>query len=154
MQITRRDALVGAGAAAMAAGVPGTTTAADRVIVLVRDQRAARKRWRFIQDTFEEICHRAGFSLLAGRKASQKLNIEPLWEELEHWKAQYWDLRARVLDTPATTPHGVLAKFRGFYHDGEITDIRAGGDPDDDLPKEFAASIYRDLERLAGEARS
>ncbi len=57
-----------------------------------------------------------------------------------------------MLDTPATTPRGVVAKLRGFYHDDEITQIRAGDEPEDDLPKEFAASIYRDLERLAGEA--
>ncbi len=49
---------------------------------------------------------------------------------------------------------GVLAKLRAFYHDEEIAQMRAGDDPDDGLPEEWTASIYRDLERLAGEARS
>ena len=84
----------------------------------------------------------------------RELGIEPLWQELEHWKARFWDLQPRLLDMRATTPRGVLAKLRGFYHDGEIAQIRAGDDPDDGLPAEWAASIYRDLERLAGEARS
>ncbi len=82
------------------------------------------------------------------------LGIEPLWQELEYWKARFWDLHARLLAMPATTPRGVLAKLRGFYHDEEIVQIMAGDDPDDDLPAEWAASIYRDLERLAREARS
>ncbi len=61
------------------------------------------------------------------------------------------NLRARLLDTPATTTRGVIAKMRGFYHDGEVAQMMAGDDPDDALEPEFAASIYRDLERLAGE---
>ena len=83
-------------------------------------------------------------------KKCRELGIEPLRQAREHWKAQFWDLQARLLDTPATTPGGVLAKLRGFYHDAEIADMRTGGDPDTDLPVEFAASVYRDLERLAG----
>ena len=202
MQISRRDALIGASAAAAVAGVPGVTLARDPVIGLSRQLRASRKAWFDAMDVFEEAEHRVGYNdmmfdgfvavetsrgyhtwsaggirlaaedgkitpelrdaALAGIKKRQRdgeagrvrLGIEPLWQEREHWIAQYWDLRARVLDTPAATPHGVLAKFRGCYHDGEITDTRAGGDPDDDLPKEFAASIYRDLERLAREVRS
>ena len=70
------------------------------------------------------------------------------------YKAQFWGLQAHLLDTPATSRGGVLAKLRGFYNDAEIADIRTGGDPDDPLPEKYAASIYRDLERLAGEARS
>ena len=54
----------------------------------------------------------------------------------------------------ATTTGGVLAKFRGFYSDGETANIMAGNLPCDPLDSELVASIYRDLERLAGEARS
>ena len=79
----------------------------------------------------------------------RELGIEPLRQAREHWKAQFWDLQARLLDMPATTVAGVLAKLRGFYHDAEIADMRTGGDPDTDLSVEFAASIYRDLERLS-----
>ncbi len=74
----------------------------------------------------------------------------PLWQEEQRLKARFWDLQARLLDTPATTTGGVLAKFRGFYSDGETANIMAGNLPCDPLDSEFAASIYRDLELLAG----
>ncbi len=78
----------------------------------------------------------------------RELGIESSWQEREHWETQFWDLQARLLDTPAATPGGVLAKLRGFYHDDEIAEIEAGDDVGE-LPGEFVASIYRDLERLA-----
>ncbi len=89
-----------------------------------------------------------------GHKVRRELGIESSWQEREHWESQFWELQERLLDMPATTPRGVLAKLRGFYHDEEIAQIRAGDDPCDDLPGEYASSIYRDLERLVGEARS
>ena len=85
-----------------------------------------------------------------GHEVRRELGIESLHQEREHWKVRFWDLQARLLDMPATTPSGVLAKLRGFYHDAEIADMRTGGNPDTDLSVEFAASIYRDLERLSG----
>ncbi len=88
----------------------------------------------------------------ADRKSIREAGIEPLRQEIECWKARFWDLHARLLDTPATTTRGVLAKLRAFYHDEEIAQMRAGDDPDDGLPEEWAASIYRDIERLALEA--
>ena len=91
--------------------------------------------------------------MLRNRKRCRQLGLEPLWQEEQRLKARYWDLHARLLNMPAATPSGVLAKLRGFYLDGEIAQIRAGDDPVDDLPAEWAASVYRDLERLAGEAR-
>ena len=84
------------------------------------------------------------------QEARRELGIESLYQEREHWKARFWDLRAQLLDTPATTPRGVLAKLRGFYHDEEIAAIDDGLEG---LPGEYATSIYRDLERLSGEAR-
>ena len=89
-----------------------------------------------------------------GQELRQELGIEPLYQERERAKVRFWGLRARLLDTPAATVDGVVAKMRGFYNDGEVADMRAGSDPDDALAEEFAASVYRDLERLAGEARS
>ena len=86
-------------------------------------------------------------------KRRRDLGIESLYRERERWKARFWELRERVLDTPATTLGGILAKLRGFYHDDEIAAIR-DGDYDEDLPAEWAVSIYRDLERLAGGALS
>ncbi len=59
-----------------------------------------------------------------------------------------------MLDMPALTVAGVLAKLQTWYSDGEIEDIRSGGEPDQDLQTDLAASVYRDLERLAGVAGS
>ena len=206
MNITRRDALKGASAAAVVTGAataPLTIEAAltdDPVIPLARQLRAASVAWLSAEDAFEDASNRAGFdkfyydglvqvdtsdgrctwdageiraaaeagrdhdrltpdqrdAALAeierrqreGQEVRRELGLEPLWQEVEQWKARFWDLHARVLEMPATTPRGILAKLRGFYHDGEIADMRAGGEPDD-LPAEWAASIYRDLERLA-----
>ena len=64
-------------------------------------------------------------------KRRRELGIEPLYREREHWKARFWQLQPRLLDTTATTPRGVLAKLRRFYHDGEIDGIMAGAKPDD-----------------------
>ncbi len=83
----------------------------------------------------------------------RELGIESSWQEREHWETQFWDLQARLLDMPATTAGGILAKLRGFYGNDEIAQIEAGDMPDD-LGGGYAASTYRDLERLAGEARS
>ncbi len=206
MNITRRDALMGAAAAAVVTGAataPLTITAApadDPVIPLARQLRVATDAWSSATDAFEDASNRAGFdegyydglvpvetsdgrrtwgaseireaaeagrnhdrltpdrrdAALAeierrrreGQELRRELGLESLWQELEHWRARFSDLHARVLDTPATTPRGILAKLRGFYHHDEIAEMRAGGEPDD-LPAEWAASIYRDLERLA-----
>jgi len=59
-----------------------------------------------------------------------------------------------MLDTPALTVAGVLAKMQSWYYDGEIEVMRSGGEPDQEIQTDLAASIYRDLERLAGEVRS
>ena len=213
MSISRRDALMGATAAAAvtglivaplamkAAGVKAAL-AGDPVIGLSDQLRAASEAWFSAIDTFEEATNRVRIndSYYSGlvsvktpdgracwgaheiRQAAEdgrqyykltpeerdaalaeierrqgeypvkcrELGIEQLRQEREHWKARFWDLEARLLDTPATTTGGVLAKLRGFYGDREIATIRTGFD---DLPGEYAVSIYRDLERLAEEAR-
>ncbi len=81
------------------------------------------------------------------------LGLDPFKAQVDRYKAEFWDLRARLLEMPATTPGGVLAKLHGFYHDDEIAKIRAGDDVGE-LPGEYATSIYRDLERLSEGARS
>ncbi len=206
MKISRRDALMGASAAAVVAGAataPHTIEAAladEPVIALARQLRVATDAWSSATDAFEDASNRAGFDEFyygglvqvdtsdgrctwdageireaaeagrnhdrltpdqrdaalgeierrqrEGQELRRELGLESLWQELEHWRARFSDLHARVLDTPAATPRGILAKLRGFYHHDEIAEIRAGGEPDD-LPAEWAASVYRDLERLA-----
>ena len=59
-----------------------------------------------------------------------------------------------MLNTPALTVAGVLAKLQTWYSDREIEDMRSGGEPDQEMQRDLAASIYRDLERLAGSAPS
>jgi len=212
MSISRRNALLGATAAAVVTGAAvaplamKAALAGDPVIGLSDQLRAASKAWFSATDTFEDATHRvnindsyysglvsvktpdgracwgaseikaaaedgrlhhrltpderdAALAELERRqreypKKCRELGIEPLRQAREHWEARFWDLQARLLDMPATTTGGVLAKLRGFYNAAEIADMRTGGDPDTDLPVEFTASIYRDLERLAEEARS
>ena len=49
-----------------------------------------------------------------GHKVRRELGIKSSWQERGRWEVQFWDLRARLLDTPATTIDGVLAKMLGF----------------------------------------
>ncbi len=187
MNITRRDALMGASAVAVVTGTataPRTIAAAlvdDPVIVLARQLRAASVAWLSADEAFEDACRRVGFAVCdhegpvpvetsdgpctwgadeiweaaedgrqrEGQALRRELGLEPLWREAANWKARFRDLDARVLEMPAATARGILAKLRGCYSDHEIAQIRAGGEPDDDLPAEWAATVYRDLERLA-----
>ena len=164
MQISRRDALMGATAAAVVTGATvaplavqsagvKAALAADPAVDLSRQLRAVCKAWWDAGNAFEEAAHSAGYNIFMAERLRRELGIESLYQEREHWKARFWELQPRLLDTPATTTRGVLAKLRGFYHDDEIAGIMAGEEPDD-LPGDYAASIYRDLERLTGEARS
>ena len=82
------------------------------------------------------------------------LGLDPFKARAKQCRAYWCDLEGQMLDMPALTIAGVLAKLRSWYCDGEIEDMRAGGEPDQEIQTDLAASIYRDLERLAGEARS
>ncbi len=212
--ITRRDALLGATAAAVVTGAiraplahkaasVKAALAGDPVIGLAAELNTTREAWDDAGDAYEAIAHERGYRVtydfnwicvktqdghtyswgadsiqeatedgrltpkqgahyLAQCEAERRetdrirgeMGLDPFKAQVDRYKAEFWDLQARLLDTPATTTRGVLAKLRGFYGDDEIAQIRAGHDPDDGLEPEFAASIYRDLERLAGEARS
>jgi hypothetical protein len=82
------------------------------------------------------------------------LGLDPLKADVDRCRALHRDLTAQVLDMPARTLPGVLAKFAACFGEDEIASMREGGESCDDLPSEWVASIYRDLEALAGEARS
>ena len=158
MQITRRDALLGATAAAVttaavtaplaikSAGVKAALVG-DPAVDLGQQLRAAWQTWLSAMAAFDEIedcgiptCGKGGPNCA-------------LFQERARCESRFWELEPRLLDTPATTVGGVLAKLRGFYHDDEIARIKVGETPDP-LPEEYVTSIYLDLERLAGEARS
>ncbi len=82
------------------------------------------------------------------------LGLDSVKERKDQTRAHFLDLEAQMLDTPALTVAGVLAKMQSWYCDGEIEDMRSGGEPDQEIQTDLAASIYRDLERLAGSAPS
>ncbi len=77
------------------------------------------------------------------------LGLDSVKERKDQTRAQFLDLEARMLDMPALTVAGVLAKMQTWFCDGEIEDMRSGGEPDQEIQTDLAASIYRDLERLA-----
>ena len=81
------------------------------------------------------------------------LGLDPIKERKHQTRAHWLDLEARMLSKPARTVAGVLAKMQSWYLDHEIENMRSGGEPDNALETDLSASIYRDLERLAGEAR-
>ncbi len=56
MQISRRNALMGATAAAVVAGVPGAVDASDPAIGLAEKLNTASKTWRSVDDRFEDPC--------------------------------------------------------------------------------------------------
>ncbi len=83
-------------------------------------------------------------------RARHDLGLDSVKERKDQTRAHFVDLEARMLDTPALTVAGVLAKMQSWFCDGEIEDMRSGGEPDQDIQTDLAASIYRDLERLSG----
>ncbi len=97
-------------------------------------------------------------ALCQQERGTDSLVLVFICEDGEVWLIPYDDISALSgrSDGPPSrfSNFGLLAKFRGFYSDYETANIMAGDLPCDPLDSEFAASIYRDLERLAGEARS
>ncbi len=197
--ISRRDALMGATAAAVVTGAiaaplalksAGVKAALGGDTVQADDAHleALYAEWRAAEDAefaARDIADRTNFAArrscgpcplhdldnLKGEAAVRAIRATPIWEakvkaavarsdaaELYH-RADALRERAyaaidRLMDAPAHTPRGVLVKMRGFYYDDEIASMRDGGCFGDDLPGEHAASIFRDLERLAGEISS
>ncbi len=133
MTISRRGALIGAGAAAVAAGVPGAVqaTQTDPVAVLVREARAYeewldRRNFTASDDEFNGLC--------------------------DHLR----ELEYQIRDTPATSFEAIAGKVRRAWK--EFSDMASDGPPAefDKVapldPERFIWSALKDLERLAGEA--
>ncbi len=83
-------------------------------------------------------------------RARHDLGLDSVKECKDQTRAQFLDLEARMLDMPALTVVGVLAKMQSWFCDGEIEVLRSCGEPDQEFHSDLSASIYRDLERLAG----
>ncbi len=176
MSISRRDALLGASAAVAVAAVPTTVQANDAHIeALLAEWRAADSvhlEAREIADTTLFAAQRTAgpcppddLDRLGKQTTAAAVRSMRAWHAaraaaVERSDATELDRRAdalqdvsndaydRLMAAPAQTPRGVILKMRGYYHDSEIDQLRTGDDPPD-LLGDVAASIYRDLERLA-----
>ena len=136
MTISRRGALIGAGAAAVVASVPGAVQAsqADPVAVLVRKSRA-----------YEEWLH-----TISGTMSDEEFDV------LVEVGSQ---MEIRIWNTPATSFEGIAGKVRLAWNYSDIYyDVIRDG-PHEEFDKicpldsvRFIWSALQDLERLAGKA--
>ena len=190
MQITRRNALVGATAAAAVTGLttaPLAMKAAGVKAALAGDPDAgllalsdrldsALAAWTEARRRFSEIGYEAERTMpleqpwLVGRTPAEQARKRAIYDR--HMKAhgvltlgrecaklegECGDLSAAVLRTRAQTPAGIIRKLALVPYGIQDSDLGSGwaveyGEPD---PAAFVVgSIRRDLERLAGEARS
>ncbi len=153
MNITRRTALTGAAlivttsvplvASIAAPLVAHAGQAGDPAVALSEQARVAWQQLLNAMRAFDDVdgcdvpnCGKSGPGCV-------------LRQEKEQCESRFYELDTRLLHARATTPAGVLGKLRGWYNDVEIAEIRAGSDIDD-LPGEYAASIFCDLERISG----
>ena len=164
MQISRRDALVGASAAAVV-GVPTVVLASAsdaRIFVLVEEHDRtlaemdkARDRWaeaavermpphlRHVDILDSKVSRSVQHEALnAISEACKHPEIKALEVGRDRLKERCHELAGQLSQTEATTLEGVRAKMRFV--------TRPGHHIDDDIIRSVAA----DLERLAGEARS
>ena len=135
MTISRRDALMGATAAAAVAGVPGAVQAVEPLVAMERAWSAHLYSRNIDGDNSDEA-------------------LEPHFRRLEEME---WN----IYQAPARTFQGVATKLRlwsryyACFHDSSYDDDWWKGDLEDMDYAEFGfANVMRDLERLAGEARS
>ena len=131
--LTRRAALEGGTATVAAIAVAGAVAARiavdDPVVALVEEITRVSKAWNIVHDANDK-------------------------REYKRLEARYWELREEICETPARTIRGVLAKFTTYYCDGEIEEMRRGGEAPDELALDLLGSIFRDLERLAERAEA
>ena len=162
MQISRRDALLGATTAVAVAAVPVIVRAND-VVLLARCEQfhdlyeAAGRVWekQKAHQTRIEAMDEGGHSTWQEQYAFMEAHgaykyrgeLNGLWE-------QTGALANVIFETPAKTARGVLEKVRIVYAArGDY-----GQDGDDELDacqdNSWFGHVITDLERLAGEARS
>ncbi len=135
MSISRRNALLGATAAVAVVGVPITVQAAEPLLAMEREWNG----------------HRHAFNNSADDSDAAR---EPHFRRLEEME---WN----IYQTPAQTLQGVATKLRlwsryyACFHDCCYEgDWWTGGLEGMDYAEFGFANVMRDLERLAGEARS
>ncbi len=166
MQISRRDALMGAGAAAVVAGVPGAAMDEDAVLLARLGQfRDVYGEWQRVWA--KQKAHRARVEAMpdypsrGGHKRRDFLETHDAYryyDESSRLGDQTGVLVKGIFETPAQTAKGALEKLKIAY-----TAIGDGGESDNgdidleafqDWNAPWMEAVIRDLERLAGEARS
>ena len=151
MQITRRDAFLGTAAAVAVAAVPTVAQAATgptEVERLYAELRAAEVITLGAINANEPV-------LVAALKAATTLLPErpPLAIRLEQENDAAWErvyqIQTTLLETPAKTIRDILLKLLSEQPEGRWKGLGSV----DGIEGRVAVAVYRDLERLAGEAR-
>ena len=134
-EMTRRAALKGTAAVAAVVAVPAVASADDAYLV------GLYRRWRTQSKELSDYLRTIADDV------SDK-EYDALCEPIT-------DMEREIMTTPAQSIRGVAVKFRVHVHMNHAPAPWLH-EPLDQLPYDRAdiASIYRDLERLVGEARS
>ncbi len=127
MQISRRNALMGASAAAVAAGVPGAVQAFP-----VEPLLAMEREW-FAQRDY-----------LHNYPDDSDAALDPLYDRL-------YAIEEKIMGTPAQSFAGIAVKLRLVAHYSDAINLGCEGL---DWDRKIAFHALRDAERLAGGARS
>ena len=166
MQISRRGALIGASAAAVAAGVPGAVQGNDAALLAQLGQfPELHGRWTRMWEKAQS--HRAAIETMLECPDHSDYRARDTFLK-GHDYLRYWDdaeklskplglLLQAIFETPAQTVQGVLGKVRILYiargdYDDQVDQSLEAHQDDEDHP--WFGSIIADLERLAKEARS
>ena len=164
MQISRRGALMGAGAAAVVAGVPGAVQGDDAALLAQVGQfHELHGRWTRMWEKAQS--HRAAIEAMLECPDHSDYRARDAFLE-GHDFLRYYDEAAKadeplgllvqaIFETPAKTVEGVLGKVRILYivrgdYDGQVDENLEAHQDDEDHP--WFGSIIADLERLAGKA--
>ena len=166
MQISRRNALLGAGAAAAVAGVPAGAQAGD-VVLLGRIARFNSLYDNYRRVQAKDVAHRARIAAMPDCPGFDPPTLSRAYEAFmeKHDAYRYYHeggppieqaepLAEAIFKTPAETARGVLEKLKIAH-----AAIGDGGDTGDidleayqDLDALWMETVIADFERLVGEA--
>ena len=183
MQISRRDALMGAGAAAVVVGVPVAVLAGDPVLPAFETFEAARlegiaasnhrlaiveavevdlppephRNRTFLELSEAEHKEAVEWRGLCGRHVTARLGMDE-----DDFMNIYYDRTMlayeAVVDIQATTLAGLLCQIRAWWnvYEGSTDSEVPKDDPEVSPwePQSVVQRVYHDLERLAGRAQS
>ena len=159
MQITRRNALVGAGAVMAVAGVPGAVQGDDAVLLArLRQFPDLYDRWTRLwqkahahRTTVEAMPECPNYSNYRARDAFLKAHdYLRYWDEANRLGEPLGVLVNAIFETPAETIEGVLGKVRILYiargdYDGDGNDNLEGFQDEENCP--WFGAVIADFER-------